>query len=185
MIEELKTNLVPMIDGVPLYVYEGLLSVFCIGTALLLAFKGKKAWRGVARLLLVEYVFLIYCSTVLFRAAKELREYDFTPFWSYSRPDLLIENIMNVVVFVPVGLLPGLIILKARKGWRTQISRISLIVGAGLIISGSIEILQYFLKRGFSEVDDIMHNTLGCLIGFMIVAIIEGIWLLHKRYSMN
>lgn len=74
MIEELKTYLVSLIDDVPLYVYEGLLSVFCIGTALLLAFKGKRAWRGVAKLLLVEYVFLIYCSTVLFRAAKELRE---------------------------------------------------------------------------------------------------------------
>ena len=160
MIEELKTYLVSLIDGVPLYVYEGLLSVFCIGTALLLAFKGKRAWRGVARLLLVEYVFLIYCSTVLFRAAKELREYNFTPFWSYSRPDLLIENIMNVVVFIPVGLLLG-IAFKQMTWWK------ALLIGCG--ISVTIESLQFFFMRGFSEVDDVMHNTLGCILGYILV----------------
>lgn len=166
MIEELKTNLVPMIDGVPLYVYEGLLSVFCIGVALLLALKWKKAWRGVARLLLVEYVFLIYCSTVLFRAAKELREYDFTPFWSYSRPDLLIENIMNVVVFVPVGFLLGFATKKGKKGWL-----VALLIGAGLSIG--IETLQLAFKLGFAEVDDVIHNTLGCVIGYGICSLVR------------
>ncbi len=176
MIEELKTYLVSLIDDVPLNVYEGLLSVFCIGTALLLAFKGKKAWRGVAKLLLVEYVFLIYCSMVLFRVAKGLREYNFTPFWSYSRPDLLIENIMNVVVFVPVGILLGVTTSRCKmfdgrwkKGWQ-----VALIVGTGLAISISIEAMQYFFHRGFAEVDDVMHNTIGCLVGYLVV---KGSWL--------
>ena len=52
----------------------------------------------------------------------------------------------------------------------------------GLIISGSIEVLQYFLKRGFSEFDDVFHNTLGCLVGLMIIMLMERIWLLLKRY---
>ena len=172
MIEELKTNLVPMIDGVPLCVYEGLLSVFCIATALLLAFKGKKAWRGVARLLLVEYVFLIYCSTVLFRAAKELREYNFTPFWSYSRPDLLIENIMNVVVFVPVGFLLGFATKEGKKGWL-----LALLIGAGLSIG--IETLQLAFKLGFAEVDDVMHNTLGCMIGYGVYSLVR---IRHEKF---
>ena len=34
------------------------------------------------------------------------------------------------------------------------------IIGCG--ISVTIESLQFFLMRGFSEVDDVMHNTLGC-----------------------
>ena len=41
------------------------------------------------------------------------------------------------------------------------------IIGCG--ISVTIESLQFFLMRGFSEVDDVMHNTVGCLIGYMIV----------------
>ena len=171
MIEELKTYLVSLIEDVPLYVYEGLLSVFCIGAALLLAFKGKKAWRGVAKFLLAEYVFLIYCSTVLFRVAKELREYNFTPFWSYSRPDLLIENIMNVVVFVPVGFLLGFATwrgkkeeVRCKKGWL-----VALLIGAGLSIG--IETLQLAFRLGFAEVDDVMHNTLGCVIGYGVYSL--------------
>ena len=41
------------------------------------------------------------------------------------------------------------------------------IIGCG--ISVTTESLQFFLMRGFSEVDDVMHNTVGCLIGYMIV----------------
>ena len=67
MSEELKSYIILLIDDVPHYVYEGLLSVFCIGAVLLLTWKGKKSWLGIAKLLLVEYVFLIYCSTVIFR----------------------------------------------------------------------------------------------------------------------
>ncbi len=51
----------------------------------------------------------------------------------------------------------------------------------GMCISASIEVLQFFFHRGFAETDDVMHNTLGCAIGFLIVAIIKGIWLLYKR----
>jgi len=47
------------------------------------------------------YLFLIFCSTIIFRTTGEIRQYDFHPFWSYDRPDLLVENIMNVVVFIP------------------------------------------------------------------------------------
>ena len=63
--------------------------------------------RYSAVLLLAEYIFLLFCSTVIFRVTGETRQYDFHPFWSYDRPELLVENIMNVVVFVPVGLMLG------------------------------------------------------------------------------
>ena len=181
---------------IPMAVYEGLLSVLCLGAVILIAFYGwKRSWRKVVGLLLVEYVFLIYCSTVIYRKASEgVAGHNFHSFWSYEaikngKEDLIAENIMNVVVFVPVGMLLGLITLKTqtcrrsrcmvigkRKGWRTRIARISLIVGTGLTISGSIEVLQFFLMRGFSEFDDVFHNTMGCLIGFMIITMIKGIW---------
>lgn len=31
-------------------------------------------------------------------------------------------------------------------------------------------VLQFRFMKGFSEVDDVMHNTVGCLIGFLIVS---------------
>ena len=126
----------------------------------------KIGFRYSAALFLLEYIFLLFCSTVIFRPTGDTRQYDFHPFWSYNaiqegREDLLAENIMNVVVFIPVGLILGLL-LKDKKAWL-----ISLIIGCG--ISVTIEALQFFLMRGFSEVDDVMHNTLGCVIGFLMV----------------
>ena len=92
----------------PQEVYDGLLSVFCLGVVFFIAFKGVRTglrWSSV--LLLIEYIFLLFCSTVIFRTAGATRRYDFHPFWSYSRPDLLLENIMNVIVFIPVGMILG------------------------------------------------------------------------------
>lgn len=203
MKEQFRQYAINLYQNVPTEVYEGLLSIFCLGAIGLIAFFGwKKGWKKVVGLLLAEYVFLIYCSTVIYRKVAEgVVGHNFSPFWSYEaikngREDLIAENIMNVVVFVPVGILLGLIsrirelenkapskgIGKTKGLWRTQINRIALIVGIGLMISGSIEVLQYFLKRGFSEFDDVFHNTLGCFIGLLIVMFIERIWLLIKRY---
>ena len=159
MMEEFKQYIVSLYQDIPQEVYEGLLSVLCVGTTLLIAWKGfKTGLRYSAFLLLVEYVFLLFCSTVIFRTPGETRHYDFHPFWSYSRPDLFVENLMNVVVFVPVGFL---------LGFRIQDS--SFLMGCG--ISVTIEALQFFFMRGFSEVDDVIHNTVGCLIGFCVYAI--------------
>ena len=44
----------------------------------------------------------------------------------------------------------------------------------GCSISITIEALQFCFMKGFSEVDDAMHNTLGCLIGWFMV---KGSWL--------
>ena len=80
---------------------------------------------------------------------------------------------MNVVFFVPVGLLLSCV-SRRLKWWMVLLS--------GFGISISVEALQYIFHKGFSEVDAVIHNTLGCAIGILIVAIIKGIWLLQKRY---
>ena len=178
MSDEFKQYIISLYQDIPQEVYEGLLSIFCIGLVVFVAWKGfKTGLRYSVALLLIEYIFLIFCSTVFFRTTSELRKYDIHPFWSYDRPELLVENIMNVVVFVPVGLMLGSL-LRVKGSWLMVA-----IIGCG--ISVTIESLQFFLMRGFSELDDVMHNTLGCAIGFLIVAIIKGIWLLQKRYWMS
>ena len=166
MREQFRTYIVSLYQNIPAEVYEGLLSIFCIGLVVFVAWKGfKTGLRYSVALLLIEYIFLIFCSTVLFRTPGETRQSDFYPFWSYKaiqdgREDLLAENIMNVVVFIPVGLLLG-IALKQMTWWK------ALLIGCS--ISVIIESLQFLFKRGFSEVDDVMHNTVGCLIGWLMV----------------
>lgn len=149
----------------PIWVQEGLLVALCIGGVALLSFYGvKKGIKLTLRLLLFEYVVLIFCSTFFFRPTMKERIYDFHPFWSYvaiqeGRKHLLKENIMNVVMFVPIGLL-------LECGIRVMTWREVLLIGAG--VSLIIEILQLVFMRGFSEFDDVIHNTLGCMIGLGI-----------------
>lgn len=161
MMEEFKQYIILLYQDIPQEVCEGLLSIACLGVAVFFAWKGvKTGLRCSAALLLIEYIFLLFCSTVIFRTTGDTRQYDFHPFWSYSRPELMVENIMNVVAFILVGLLLS-IAFKKMTWWK------ALLIGCG--ISVTIEALQLFFKRGFSEVDDVMHNTVGCLLGWFMV----------------
>lgn len=152
---------------IPMAVYEGLLSVLCLGVVIIFAFYGlKRGWRRIIGLILGEYVFVIYCSTVIYRTEVDGNGHEFKPFWSYEaiengRSELLVENIMNVVVFVPIGMMLGSL-LRVKGSWL-----IAMMVGMG--ISLSIEAMQYFFHRGFAETDDVMHNTIGCILGYMLV----------------
>ena len=62
----------------------GLVAVFCFGTVFLIVFKRRKNINGLCRLLLLEYIALIYCSTVIFRKVNDVRKYEYIPFWSYD-----------------------------------------------------------------------------------------------------
>ena len=162
MQDEFEQYIISLYKDIPQEVYEGLLSVFCLGVVLFVAFKGlRTGFRWSSVLLLIEYVFLIFCSTVIFRPTGETSQYDFHPFWSYDRPELLVENIMNVIVFIPVGMILGSL-LRVKGSWL-----VALLIGCSISIT--IEALQFCFMKGFSEVDDVMHNTVGCLIGWCMV----------------
>ncbi len=75
---------------------------------------------------------------------------------------LLIENMMNVLLFVPFGFLCG---CSYRRGSFLRV------LAAGGSLSIIIEALQYVTKSGFAEFDDVMHNTLGCFIGYLLYLI--------------
>ena len=183
--EQSKQYVLSLYQDIPQEVYEGLMSVFCMGLVVFIAWKGlKTGLRYSVALLLIEYIFLIFCSTVFFRTTSELRKYDIHPFWSYKaiqegREDLLAENIMNVIVFIPIGMILGSL-LRVKGSWLPNGSWLMVaIIGCG--ISVAIESLQFFLMRGFSEVDDVMHNTLGCLLGYGIMTILRIIF--NTRYN--
>ena len=178
MKEQISEYVISLYRDIPMAVYEGLLSVLCLGVVFIIVCYGlKRRLKWIAGLLSVEYIFLIFCSTVIYRKGYEGAGYELSPFWSYTaiqegRVELLTENIMNVVVFVPVGMLLCMA-FKQMTWWKV------LLVGCS--ISAVIELLQFFLMRGFSELDDVMHNTLGCLIGFGIISILRIIF--KTRYN--
>ncbi len=179
MIDQLWEYTISLYKAVPIFVYIGLFIMLCTGLIVILGIWGiRRGWSKICLLVLIEYVFLLFGSTVIFRNSSEaISGHNFYPLWSYRAylsgedPQLLPENIMNVVVFIPVGLVIGTQLLqKMQKGWL-----VAMMVGAG--ISVSIEVMQFFMNRGFSEVDDMMHNALGCVIGYEVYRVICSILL--------
>lgn len=77
------------------------------------------------------------------------------------------EKIMNLVLFVPVGLLTG-VVFRNEKWYYVVLS--------SLLLSVIIELLQFMLNRGYAEVDDIIHNTIGAILGFGLFCLFEWIY---------
>lgn len=88
---------------------------------------------------------------------------DFIPFSSFERakiqPEMYRSMLMNVFLFVPLGLsLPFVF------GGGTG-KRILLTVLVGLLLSMTVEAIQYFGNLGIAETDDVICNTVGTAIG--------------------
>lgn len=124
------------------------------------------ALNRLTTVLLVIYLVAI-CWILLFKLGvrfsyMEKRNVNLTPF---SRSSILSSaNIMNVVVFIPLGVYAG--ILFQRWIWGKKLLLFFLL---SLIVEG----LQYILRIGAFDVTDIITNTLGGIIGLILYKAIE------------
>ncbi len=115
-----------------------------------------KTWRWESGLL-AGYAFLILAETVLIRKPFEGSHFQPEIFWSWRAWKVQKNQILtNVVMFIPVGVLAG-------RLWKWK----GLLVAAGL--SGLIEVLQVLTARGLMELDDVMHNMVGAVVGAGLV----------------
>jgi len=106
--------------------------------------------------ILIPYIFFILGETLLFRTASPEAKYHLDMFWSYREWNLYWpEIITNIILFIPLGLLLG-----KTCGWK------GIVVAAGMSVL--IEITQLITHLGLFEIDDIIHNTLGAGIGYII-----------------
>lgn len=122
------------------------------------------AWTGI-----MAFIVLALNEAVFSREALEEYHFIFRPFWSYDaimngRKDLIKEHYLNVALFIPFGLLLG-VVLKQKKWWWVLVS--------GCTVSLLIEILQLLLKRGTCELDDLMHNTVGVMLGYGLFLVVK------------
>ena len=140
--------------------------VFLILLLVLTVWKGWRGARWALTFLLMEYVALLMYFTVFCRRATGIYEWRLMPLWSYRAIgqgiNVLMEEVaMNVAVFVPIGLLLG-VILRGWPWWKVMIP--------GICVSIVIELLQLILMRGVCETDDVLHNTAGCMMGVFVAA---------------
>lgn len=72
---------------------------------------------------------------------------------------------LNIILFVPFGFLFPTIFRDFFK--RFKVSEVSTVF-IGCIFSLAIETMQYITGRGLADIDDLINNTLGAILGYLI-----------------
>ncbi|HFU4497073.1 TPA: VanZ family protein [Streptococcus suis] len=117
-------------------------------------------WRCCRRKHYQEIPFVWYLLILLFLtvtgriSSKEVRIL-IIPIWKFG-----LEELVNVVIFVPLGFLWNCMCCKKYSLTRS--------VSVGICISCGIEILQLIFHKGTFETMDIITNTCGTIIGYLI-----------------
>lgn len=124
-----------------------------------LLFPPKRHPRAFLKFLLAEYAVIVLLVTVVLRDKVAFPESYRFSFW--GEKSKIIENgfsemVANILLFVPFGLLAYAILNKCR--W----SEIFLV---GVAFSLAIELLQFLLQRGVADVNDVIFNCIGFVVG--------------------
>ena len=83
------------------------------------------------------------------------------------RRELLMNFFGNVVLFIPSGVILPAVYAKLGKFWKTA--------AAGAGISLAVELLQLLFIERTTDIDDLIFNTLGVILGYGIYAVFRSI----------
>ena len=121
----------------------------------------RKGWLVV----LIAYILTLYYFAVLGRNTSANSYIRLELFWGYfsQNEKLIMDNLINIVCFIPIGMLAGMTNTKRK---------VAMALFIGLMLSLAIECSQYYWKRGVFDVDDLFNNSLGAVIGCLIVTLL-------------
>ena len=128
---------------------------------------------GKKKYLFAAYTIFIVWYTLLIREPRSF-ERVFKPelFWAIrgwiGNPTVenkveAVQYLLNILFFIPYGLL---------FPWKDNWKRVFV---TALVLSVFIELSQFIFNLGWCEVDDVISNTLGAMIGYWIL------WKVSKR----
>lgn len=129
--------------------------------------------KSIRRLLFAAWCCIIGWCTVFSRTPSANHRVELRLLWSYrnlfagvptARADV-IQNIDNILFFIPFGFLLPV------NSWKK-----ALIAGFGF--SFCIELAQYAGGLGLAELDDVICNTIGAVIGFWFMYLIKK-WIMR------
>lgn len=116
------------------------------------------------------YAYLLIDTVFLARDAR--RSINLVPFDMISAQGFSLNVYGNILMFIPLGLYFANFIKQARF-WKV----LGAIVGSSL----AIEVLQFVFKRGASDIDDLILNTAGGLIGIFIYYVFKLLFKSKER----
>lgn len=141
-------------------------------------------WFGFVSGVLVAVVTVTIYTTIGNRGGGNDLAHAFTPFHSYREAqvtgniEIYRSNFMNVVLFY--GLLAASLLPWKFPGW----CRCMLVVLVLATMSVGIEFLQYRYALGRCEIDDVIHNTAGALLGSLAALVLPAFFAFVKRKAV-
>ena len=127
-------------------------------------------------LLLILYLCAVSYLTLIYRDQEGTRS-NFELFWSYrhlfSDGEIRADILKNIWLFVPLGAI-------LHRIWPKWI-----VLLIPFIISMLIEIIQYFTGMGLCELDDVISNSLGGIIGYETARLLDKLKKIHTKRTGN
>ena len=131
----------------------------------------KKHKKKIGVILFITYLVYVVWATVLNRYKYPERVIRLELFWAFR--DYLsgsekgyiesVQYIKNVIFFIPFGFLIP---------WKKSISQV---LWMAICSSAFVETMQFLFMIGECELDDVISNTFGAFIGFLLYRAIENI----------
>lgn len=128
-------------------------------------------------------LYAIYAMTLLDRMDSGASELNFQLFWTWEQAigmDSALHwyfIIGNTLLFIPLGFSVTVALSADRRRWW-------IIALIGMIMSIIVEGIQYFGHLGLCELDDVFHNTVGMIAGYVVAKVM--LWLrnrIRQRYK--
>ena len=120
----------------------------------------NKKYR-IAWILFIAYIIVIFQIVFFSREPGSRKEISLVLFetWghSFNMHAMFIENI---IMFIPFGVLLPIVFKQVKSGWKCVL--------IGFLCSCGIEITQHIAQRGYLQLDDVVTNTVGMFVGWLI-----------------
>ena len=141
--------------------------------ALIAKFIFKKSYGIISFFVWIMFCILIFCETVIRRIGLFKETTDWIGIKElFENPWFIVSSCENVIMFMPCGFFFCLAFRKLDAGKRFWIN-----VLFTLILSVSVEVIQFQLQIGEAQVLDVITNIIGCMIGYGVAGA------LTKRYT--
>ncbi len=135
-------------------------------------------WRNFAGAFLAGCWFLTVVSvTIMGRIPTEEPQIELHLFWCIKEAWMNRNSldwyfvIGNIAMFIPIGIILPAFFTGMRRWGKTA--------SVGFLFSVFIEVSQLVLHRGLFELDDMINNTFGCVLGYALFVIY--MWILRKE----
>lgn len=130
-------------------------------------YRKQKARIRPSFILLIIYIEVLLQTAFFSREPGSRKGINLTLFETWGNTAIAHAYVIeNIIMFIPFGILSPMVFKRMKRMW--------FCVLVGFIFSCMIEISQLITGRGYCQLDDVVTNTVGALVGWMIWRGIEA-----------